>query len=509
MLSSELINGGSWAEEQQYQQEEEEEEEMGCFSTTFTSLLENGWIDNTTTTTTTNNVDHSQSFQFVQSSSPDETLLLQSMESNSSSSVDQTQIIPPCFSTKPCFSSQINYPFEGSFDLGCDLGFQSSDFSALMSRNGGVLSGFEGFASNGQMGSLDLGSISQLSTTHLLGLAENSSSATGFANLGNVHVDESETNNNKSLFHNRTNKLLKPLAIFPSTGAQPTLFQKRKSGENSGNSRGLSLDNGQVLVSVEGIDKGKREVVVELEKRAKNGEEDDVDEASIDGSGLNYDSDEGLEGMKNDVKSSNVNSGTANGDQKGKKKGLPAKNLMAERRRRKKLNDRLYMLRSVVPKISKMDRASILGDAIDYLKELLQRINDLHNELEVTPGSSLPLNTSFYPLTPPGRVKEERCPSALPNSNSQAARVEVRVREGRAVNIHMFCARRPGLLLSTMKALDDLGLDVQQAVISCFDGFALDVFRAEQCKGILFHFLSVSNARAAKKYFRRQSRQYC
>ncbi|CAL5368705.1 unnamed protein product [Camellia sinensis] len=57
--------------------------------------------------------------------------------------------------------------------------------------------------------------------------------------------------------------------------------------------------------------------------------------------------------------------------------------------------------------------------------------------------------------------------------------VEVRVREGRAVNIHMFCACRPGLLLSTMRALDNLGLDIQQAVISCFNGFALDVFIAE------------------------------
>lgn len=62
--------------------------------------------------------------------------------------------------------------------------------------------------------------------------------------------------------------------------------------------------------------------------------------------------------------------------------------------------------------------------------------------------------------------------------------VEVRIREGRALNIHMFCARRPGLLLSTMRALDGLGLDVQQAVISCFNGFALDVFRAEQAKEV-------------------------
>lgn len=55
----------------------------------------------------------------------------------------------------------------------------------------------------------------------------------------------------------------------------------------------------------------------------------------------------------------------------------------------------------------------------------------------------------------------------------------MRLREGRAVNIHMFCSRRPGLLLSTMRALDNLGLDIQQAVISCFNGFALDIFRAE------------------------------
>ncbi|KAJ4752083.1 basic helix-loop-helix (bHLH) DNA-binding superfamily protein [Rhynchospora pubera] len=385
-------------------------------------------------------------------------------------------------------------PFDTGFDLGLDnpgylpmtqlSNLSNMSGSSILTSRGGIEFGNLGL--NGPIGCPELGSSMQFSCT-TGGLGQ-------FSQMGQLGHDVFE---NSSPFLAR-NKVLRPLEIFPPVGAQPTLFQKRAAANLKHNSNGLSDKGG-------GLDD-------ELEKKGRGiiGE-DEGDEGSIDGSGLNYDSDDivgldgsglkGEESVKNSMlgggnggegNNSNANSTiTGVGDNKGKKKGLPAKNLMAERRRRKKLNDRLYMLRSVVPKISKMDRASILGDAIEYLKELLQKINDLHNELESTPSSSIPpstpTGTSFNPLTPtlptlPSRVKEELCLSSLPSPNSQPARVEVRLREGRAVNIHMFCARRPGLLLSTMRALDGLGLDVQQAVISCFNGFALDVFRAEQCK---------------------------
>ncbi|KAJ0988745.1 hypothetical protein J5N97_007101 [Dioscorea zingiberensis] len=418
----------------------------------------------------------------------------------------------PFFSSKTMLSSFLgvtsSMPFDSGADLGCDAsGFlaepQVSNSPVLMNREGGSgggggggILGFSGLGPNVQMSCSTVGSGVQFQSNSLmLGQRNGSGSGSGAGTGAGFDTMGFESFEN-SPFLNRA-KVLRPLEIFTPVGAQPTLFQKRAASIRQ--TSGLGGEKGGSFEGIIGLEGGKQGSNEDSEKRKRRwSEEDDLEEGSIDGSGLNYDSEEngkGEESGKNGAgggNTSNANSTVTGGgtDPKGKKKGLPAKNLMAERRRRKKLNDRLYMLRSVVPKISKMDRASILGDAIEYLKELLQRINDLHNELESTPSSSsMPATTptNFHPLTPtpptlPCRVKEELCPSSLPSPNNQPARVEVRVREGRAVNIHMFCARRPGLLLSTMRALDGLGLDIQQAVISCFNGFALDVFRAEQCK---------------------------
>ncbi|KAK8686354.1 hypothetical protein V6N13_125379 [Hibiscus sabdariffa] len=484
----------------------ENRDEMGSFSA-FKSILDDDWFVGNNTISTHQDI-RDLSFTANLGDHHRDNLLPshhnRSLDSSSSCSpsssvfnnLNQSQV-QYLLQPKPSLSSILNFvssnPLDHGFDLS-EIGFldnQATNGNTLLNRgNAGGLGSFTDLSHGNPLDTANLFPQSQLPSSPVVQPQENGAGFSGFQGF-----EESPGN---AMFLKRS-ELLRPLESFPSVGSQPTLFQKRaalrKNSADNGPNLGV-LDGGNVNFSSGGaeVDEGKKKMGEENEKRESNNR-DDVEDLSIDGSALNYDSDEFTENTKAEeiAKSGgntiNANSSANGEDQKGKKKGLPAKNLMAERRRRKKLNDRLYMLRSVVPKISKMDRASILGDAIEYLKELLQRINDLHNELESTPPSSslTPTTSSFRPLTPtpailPSRVKDELCPSPLPSLNGQTARVEVRLREGKAVNIHMFCGRRPGLLLSIMRALDNLGLDIQQAVISSFNGFSMDIFRAEQCK---------------------------
>ncbi|KAF8115811.1 hypothetical protein N665_0025s0258 [Sinapis alba] len=142
-----------------------------------------------------------------------------------------------------------------------------------------------------------------------------------------------------------------------------------------------------------------------------------------------------------------------------KVEGQPSKNLMAERRRRKRLNDRLSMLRSIVPKITKMDRTSILGDAIDYMKELLDKINKLQQL-----GSNSHLKDNL--TTNQSMVRN-------------SPKFEVDQREFNT-HIDICCSTKPGLLLSTVGTLEiNLGLEIQQCVISCFSDFSLQASCSE------------------------------
>ncbi|KAL0792093.1 hypothetical protein Bca101_063470 [Brassica carinata] len=179
---------------------------------------------------------------------------------------------------------------------------------------------------------------------------------------------------------------------------------------------------------------------------------------------------------------------TTNKKKTKKLEGQPSKNLMAERRRRKRLNDRLSMLRSIVPKISKMDRTSILGDAIDYMKELLDKINKLQDEEQELGVSNSSHHSKLF-----GEIKDL-------NTNEPLVRNSPKFEVGRRdqdTRVEICCSPKPGLLLSTVNTLETLGLEIEQCVISCFSDFSLhascsevaqqrDLINSEDIKQALF-----------------------
>jgi len=345
----------------------EGKEEMGSLST-FKSMfeVEDEWyVTNNNSTVHQNHQDSIKDLTFSPSLVDPDNLLLHQVDSSSSCSpsssvfnnLDPSQV-HYFMHPKPTLSSLLNVvsnnPLEHGFDLS-EIGFlenqgtnstTTANVSSLLNRGSGVLGNLGNFtdlSSNSQISIPNLCSDPQFSSSRMLQLPENGPGFNGFRELDEISGNQ--------LFFNRS-KLLRPLETYPSMGAQPTLFQKRAA---------LRKNLGEVE-----RDKGKREMTQiseENDKKRKFSSGDDfLEDVSFDGSGLNYDSDEFTENTKveetgkNGGNSSKANSGVTGGgvDQKGKKRGLPAKNLMAERRRRKKLNDRLYMLRSVVPKISKV-----------------------------------------------------------------------------------------------------------------------------------------------------------
>ncbi|KAG7572807.1 Myc-type basic helix-loop-helix (bHLH) domain [Arabidopsis suecica] len=72
---------------------------------------------------------------------------------------------------------------------------------------------------------------------------------------------------------------------------------------------------------------------------------------------------------------------TTNNDGSRKTKTDRSRTLISERRRRGRMKDKLYALRSLVPNITKMDKASIVGDAVSYVQELQSQAKKLKSDI--------------------------------------------------------------------------------------------------------------------------------
>ncbi|KAK6923205.1 Myc-type, basic helix-loop-helix (bHLH) domain [Dillenia turbinata] len=120
--------------------------------------------------------------------------------------------------------------------------------------------------------------------------------------------------------------------------------------------------------------------------------------------------------------------------------------LIAERNRRERLNQLIISLSSIIPGLKKMDKATILEDAIKYMKRLQERVNELEQVTEKKVIESVVLVAKSSEES----TGKEEC--HLPE-------IEARVLD-KDVLIRVHCKKEKGVLRKVMSKVEELHLNV-------------------------------------------------
>uniref|UniRef100_A0ACD5UE69 Uncharacterized protein n=1 Tax=Avena sativa TaxID=4498 RepID=A0ACD5UE69_AVESA len=169
--------------------------------------------------------------------------------------------------------------------------------------------------------------------------------------------------------------------------------------------------------------------------------------------------------------------------------------VMSERRRREKLNEMFLILKSLVPSIHKVDKASILAETIAYLKELEQRVEELESTQSSCRAPTRPVaeTTGWRRHDVAGKKFSAGCKrkaSELGDANTERENlskskddgpsnvVNVTVME-KEVLLEVQCRWKELLMTRVFDALKDLGLDVLSVQSSTPDGLLALKIRAQ------------------------------
>lgn len=161
------------------------------------------------------------------------------------------------------------------------------------------------------------------------------------------------------------------------------------------------------------------------------------------------------------------------GRKPGPSRETPMNHVEAERQRREKLNHRFYALRAVVPNVSKMDKASLLSDAVSYINDLNNQIQHLKSQLHENTKKSKTTDNHSSQLTTDTTDNHSSAATSVDetigpdqnNNNFSPLEVEVKVVGGDAmIRVSSDNVDYPAARL--MEALRDMELQVQHASVS-------------------------------------------
>ncbi|KAJ0441740.1 putative transcription factor bHLH family [Helianthus annuus] len=159
------------------------------------------------------------------------------------------------------------------------------------------------------------------------------------------------------------------------------------------------------------------------------------------------------------VSSKGFTYGVQFGNRGAAKNTTPQDHILAERKRREKLSQRFIALSALVPGLKKMDKASVLGDAIKYLKTLKEKVKTLEEETKKKPNVESVFSVNRHGVLADGNPLPE---------------VEARC-SGKDVLIRVHCEKKTGIVEETLALIQKHHLSIINTTAMAFATSALDI----------------------------------
>ncbi|PSS19278.1 Transcription factor bHLH25 like [Actinidia chinensis var. chinensis] len=147
--------------------------------------------------------------------------------------------------------------------------------------------------------------------------------------------------------------------------------------------------------------------------------------------------------------------------------------ILAERKRREKLSQRFIALSAIIPGLKKMDKATVLEDAIKYLKQLQDQVKTLEEQTKKKPIESA-VFVRKYELCAEGE-KSSLDENLLGGPYDEPLpEIEARICE-KNVLIKIHCEKRKGVLEKTIVELEKFHLSIANSSVLTFGSSALNI----------------------------------
>ncbi|KAK8935172.1 Transcription factor bHLH70 [Platanthera zijinensis] len=155
--------------------------------------------------------------------------------------------------------------------------------------------------------------------------------------------------------------------------------------------------------------------------------------------------------------------------------------IVVERNRRRLMNEHLVALRSIMPPsfVQRGDQASIVGGAIDFVKELEQMLYSLRAEKNCRLAAAATADEAEWSLPPASSCGFLVSPQYTGYSwgrrrgeEESEVDVEATAVQGH-VNLKVAGRRRPGQLVRVIAAMEELRLTVLHLSITCLDAVSV------------------------------------